>query len=237
MRHRALGTAPLSWTCATGPGGPTAPSVRALVPGTGQGLLPTLATFGAGPALRRGIGISPWGASASECPPCPVLETKRSGRRELRAEGIQWQLVHLSARRERLSLTFMSRAELGQPAAAGAREKRQGQAGAGGEVEPEGARPRSVTSGAETRPRRPGRWPSPQTHLQHLSASSSWCLPPREDEKLSQRSVDTCYYNYEARTRRLPVWERSGRSAPVPALYGALLGAPEPWGCRDGVAD
>lgn len=83
--------------------------------------------------MRRGMGISPWGASAWECPPCPAVETKRSGRRELRAEGIQRQLVHLSARRERLPLTFMSRAELGQPAA-GAREKRRGHAGAGGRL-------------------------------------------------------------------------------------------------------
>lgn len=105
--------------------------------------------------MRHGGGSSPWGAPSWECPLCPVLETKRPGRRKLRAEGIQWHLVHLSARRERLPLTFSSRAEPGQPAAVAA----GGRAGVGGEAERMGAvrelAPAPVPD-AESRPRRPG---------------------------------------------------------------------------------
>lgn len=154
-----------------GPRGPTAPSAPLCSQEQDKDSPRHRGPLGAGAAMSRRTGISPWGASAWECPPCPTLETKRSGRRELGAEGIQWQLVHLSARRERLPLTFMSRAELGQPAALGAREKRRGHAGTAGEVERKGTRPGpSLPMPGSGRGRR---WPSPETHLQHPSANSS----------------------------------------------------------------
>lgn len=114
---------------------------------------------------------------------------------------------------------------------------RRGHAGAGREVEREGARPRSVTPGAETRPHRPDRRDDagparrPTSIIPRLTAAGACC---QGRMKSSPREAFNC--NYEARARRLQVWERGGRPAPVPALHSALLGAPEPSGCRDGEA-
>lgn len=176
--------------------------------------------------MRRGIGISSWGAPAWECPPCPTLETKRSGRRELRAEGIRWQLVHLSARRERLPLTFMNRAELGQPAAVRVREKRRGHAGTGREVERKGTRPRSVTAGAETWPRSPDRGDDagparrPTSSITRRTAAGACCQGRMKSSPREARLL------FSTNTRHSGSGDsRSGRGAadPRPFPHSAVL--------------
>lgn len=106
--------------------------------------------------MRRGIGISPWGASAWECPPCPAVETKRSGRRELRAEGIQRQFGAPVSAARAAPPDLYEQGRAGTARGGGEGEETRTRWG-GGEVERKGARPRPVTPGAETRPRRPGR--------------------------------------------------------------------------------
>lgn len=180
--------------------------------------------------MCRGIGISPWGASAWECPPCPTLETKRSRRRELRAKGIQWQLVHLSEWRERLPLTFMNRAELGQPAAVRAREKRRGHAETGREVERKRTLPWSVTAGAQTWPRSPDRGDGagparrPTSSITRRTAAGACCQGRMKSSPREERILSSTNMRHSGRGD-----SRSGRGAADPRPFPhspVLLSAP-----------
>lgn len=182
--RRALGTTPGVPGAALGDREDTplqAPSAGLCSPGTGQGQQPPApVTFrGRGRDALRGRHF-PVGCAGLGMSSLPCARNKEPGRRGLRAEGIQWHLVHLSARQERLPLTFMSRAEPGQPAAAGV----GGGTDWGGRAKGgcEGARPRARHAWCREPAPPPGPrgrlCPSPATHLQHPSVKSSWCLLP-----------------------------------------------------------
>lgn len=117
-------------------------------------------------------------------------------------------------------LTFMNRAELGQPAAVRAREKRRGHAGTGREAERKGIGPRSVTAGAETCPRSPdhgdGTGPArrPTSSITRRTAAGACCQGRMKSSPREARILFNTNMRHSGRGD-----SRSGRGAADPRSF------------------